>query len=460
MNTKRFYILSVSTIVIVIGLWAFYNVSFWASRGGQSAPLYSVRRYDPYGTAALFELLRARGIQVNTLERSRPSRTDHGVIIQVLPVQSTDDNLQNEPQQLHTHRLKDWIAQGNTVVQLTATRTDLMTACQVPFGEQRPDTKLWQSIEENMNKGIVPDKLPGDMVYAYLKEQKTWTRNRQKHSIELRCPTPLASDPTGTWRPLAQDSLGNVVAATQRVGLGRLVIVASPTMVLNGSLATGAHLDMILDIVGDDPVLFDEWSHGIGQGGTIIGIIKSLGLTAVVFQLVFVVALYIWSTMGHRRAEIVHTKRQRSSVEQIVTLGYLYHRSMSARQITQRSRQEIKRRLAAALRCPTTGIEKKLASLKKDSLAMTARNLWFSISASPQHLKPVCPRCGTALVDLFSNTCPDCGGVIGPPPRRQPTKVDTMTSDQHDAGAAEFDTAKLLTQSYELVRELNRERNR
>ncbi len=452
----------VSAMAIAGGLWAFYSMSFWASRGGEGAPLYSVRRYDPYGTAALFELLKQRGMHVRTLEQSRPDRSHRGVIVQVLETPSAQSDLFGPPPQLQTQTLKNWIAQGHTVIQLTAARTDLMDACGVPTGDSIQDPELWREIQKAIGKGTPPDKLPGDTARIQWLGHETNRYPPPSLPVVLRSPTPLPNLATGLWQPLARHDQQTVIGM-QRVGAGRLIVISSPTPVLNGSIGDGGNLDMILGLIGRGPVLIDEWSHGIGHGGTIVGIMKSLGVMPTVFQVGFVLILYVWSTLGHRRTDAVRPARKRSSVEQVATLGYLYHQSLPPNEINQRVNSEVSRRLASVLRCRPSDISEKAAALTGTSEAEKILAILPTDPRATGALCPICPRCGYSLVGNQSGACPDCGTAIPPRLRRQVVTAGhrhTATVDQSKTHHTETSAARRLALSHQLVRELNRERSK
>lgn len=459
MNAKHIRIVIVAAVV-GMGVWAFYAMSFWASRGGQSAPLYSVRRFDPYGTAALFELLQHQGVEVHTLERSRPDTTVRGLIIQVLPVPGSDPS-----PQLGTEHLKQWIMIGNTVIQFTAARTALMDACGVP---QPPvdDSDLigeWSAIERGMNRGISPQNLQGEIVHARLLTGAT-ERIGKTHGerLALRLPTALPLKATSTWQPIAAYHPDVAAAGIQRVGLGQLVVVASPSAALNTTLGRQSNLDFILAVIGQGPVWFDEWSHGIGTQGTVIGIMKSMGLIPVIVQVAFVIALYHWSTLGHRHHSEQCVGRRRSSVEQVVTLGYLYHQSMSTSEIKRRARQEILHRIALALRCAPADIDRQLASLHPPEMADRIRDLLARLPQPVRPDDPHCPRCGYNLLGSRGDACPDCGAAVAGNLRRRlatESQHPAQRANRPDTSHAESHAARLLTLSHQLARELNRERH-
>ena len=66
-----------TTHVLIVGAGVFYRMSYVASRGGDAAPLYSTQRYDPYGTAALYQLLSEQGVDVRIL---LPKKSDSRIV--------------------------------------------------------------------------------------------------------------------------------------------------------------------------------------------------------------------------------------------------------------------------------------------------------------------------------------------------------------------------------------------
>jgi hypothetical protein len=369
---------------IALGLVAFYELAFRSGRGGESSPLYSARRHDPYGTAALADLLTERGVEVRYLERPRLDDADHGVLIQVLPLpreQPSKGPVSPSSAAARDPGLLDWIAKGNIVVQFTRAETDLMSAFLRP-ADSADETAVppwragrartsWEGpdareIEKHEAAGRFPDKLPGELLSADWTSAAREILGRQgglPQPMRLRSPLRLMIGPHSAARPLAV--CGNqIVASESRFGAGRVIFIGAPTPALNGGLDEGGNLDFILALVGKGPVILDEWSHGIGREDSIMGVIRRFGLLPFLFQVIFVLGLYIWSMRANRPPERVEPARWPAGIEQIATLGHLYGQAFSREETALRVRQEVLRRLASALRCPVAEIENQRAHLE------------------------------------------------------------------------------------------------
>ncbi|MFP4055246.1 MAG: hypothetical protein ACLF0G_00075 [Candidatus Brocadiia bacterium] len=382
---RRRLALAATVAVVVLVVWAFYRLAETASRGGQSNPLYSSLRYDPYGTAALRELLIERDVLFRTLERPHLEEDDRGTLIQVLPLRPGPSLFGllggGGPQAASpsAEELAEWVAEGNTVVQLTRDSTPLMARLQRGLTLEEVADLLartheegsdWRpaarELEEDQKKGLAPDDLGWPLLAA------SWTgaardllgdRAAAARPLKLRCPGELESGQAGEWRPVAETAAGRVVAAEIAHGEGRLIVVAAPTPALNHALGEGGNLDFLLALAGEGPVILDEWAHGIGHKGTVLGLIRRFGLLPVLGQVVLVLALYVWSTRGHPRPPSDQPLRRRSVVEQVQTLGFLYRRTLSPEETARRVRREALRRLADGLHCSPEELEAGSAKL-------------------------------------------------------------------------------------------------
>lgn len=448
--------LSVVLGLLIFGVWVFYQSAAVSSRSGDGSPLYSTRRYDPYGTAALKDLLAERGLAVRELERPNLEPSDRGVLVQVLPFRRGWFGLNMggiRPQQL-----VDWMTQGNTVIQFSRKPTELMTHFKIAATTQPSDTQT-SEVQDFETQGKSPGETPAEIELA----PWSMTNATSGKSLMLWSPMLFAENKDARWRVISRikKTGDNIVAAEYRVGTGKLIVVGAPTPALNGLLGQHGNLDFVLAAVGNGPVIIDEWSHGIGHEATVIGFIRSAGLLPVLFQLVFLIALYVWSTYGIHRHDDVKGTRRRSSVEQIETLGFLYGKSLGKDITFRRVYGEVQRRLAQALRCPPAEISKHLASLKPDARQKVEQILERIQRLGPGH-GPQCEKCGYDLTLNVTGRCPECGTTISPEMQHRIAEAgDTARLPARaKLRGARIDSAfaDVLTLSYQFVEETKRDR--
>lgn len=345
---------------MTLGTWAFYQMAYVASRGGETAPLYSTRRYDPYGSAALDQLLRERHIPVRELQRPRLQPTDRGTLIQILHdpprKKSHDDDL---AQRMPLPALLDWIAAGNTLICCTRNDNELLTRLSLHLvpATDKPDAPAGD-IESAQAAGLPPDQLVSPSRHARWSAGSSDDRVR---FITLRQPLEIDIEKSPDWKPLASAD-HRVVAAERRYHAGRVIVIGAPTIALNHSLADADNLDVLLDLIGQGPVIFDDWSHGIGLTGSVIEILARFGLVPIILQCILLVVVYHWSTRGHRPAHADAPPRSRAAVEEIATLGRLYQQGLSPEQTAARVADIMLHRVAKHLRCAPADVPQRLAT--------------------------------------------------------------------------------------------------
>ncbi|HEY1684660.1 MAG TPA: DUF4350 domain-containing protein [Tepidisphaeraceae bacterium] len=346
----RRVLLMLAVIAVMAGIIAFYQLAAVRARTGADSPLFSTRRYDPYGTAAIRDLLVERGIPVRTLERPNLHPEDRGVLIEVLDLPG---------ERIRTDQLLEWISKGNTVVQYTRHYSNLMAALKMA-ATTRPFQPNFDQIEAAEGEGISPEQTDFDQVHARISSMPG-AQLAMWQPMKLTAPT---TNPF--WKTLARtdDRRDAVVAAQLRIGRGKLIIVGAPEPALNGMLDKGNNLDFLLSVVGNGPVLLDEWSHGLGKEPTIMGLLHEVGLLPLLFQLAGIVILYVWSTSGFARRDYTAHARRRSGAEQIQTLGFLYERSFNQEMTRERITAEVKQRIASALRCAPEDLSKTAGQIK------------------------------------------------------------------------------------------------
>lgn len=439
---RRWFFPLLAAGIVVLAGWLFYQVAWVASRGGVGSPLYSAERYDPYGVAALYRLLQQQGLSVNRLQRPDLSQVDSGVLIQIVP--SADDsapvlkvlpseegepqvqqekpvsvaagNVEMNPYALSEDEILEWVSQGNVLVQLSHTRTHLMDLAGVPLTDATVCTFSGHKIETLQRSGAAPDLLPQA-------SEAKWTEEA-KREYGLGGAGPLLHSPLvftdeggrAGWTPLLK--VGDQVVAGQiRYGRGRVVVIGAPTPALNVMLGQGGNLPLMLKFAGEGPVIFDAWSHEPGHAGSLMGLVRQFGLLPLLLQLMFLMLVYHWSTLGRRRELLPEADRPRSSVEQIQTLGYLYNQAMEPPVAAIRIAREVHLRVAKGLSCSVEKIARRLEQSDLDpARASQAKELLAAADALTSHWPGCCNHCGHDFKTKPVSHCPGCGLLASPPP--------------------------------------------
>ncbi len=454
MKQRVIRILVVAALLATLA--AFLHLSYVASRGGESAPLYSNRRFDPYGTAALYRLMQQRGQPAISLERPRLSREHHGVLLQVIGDENNEQSVpavmdpsgqkHENPYRLPAKMVLEWVAQGNTLIQMTRHRTKVMDALGIATTEpSNAELEITALLETGQIRGAFPDQLPGQIMEA------NWTNNQH---LSLRAPLHFDEQEAVEWRSLASDDQA-VVAGQMRHGRGQVIWIGAPTPALNGCLADADNLDILLSLFGDEPVIFDEWTHNIGQVGSVIEVLKQLGLAPLLLQVLLMLMVYRWSTAGRRQIAVAAPVSRRSSLEQIDMLGHLYDEAWDVQEKLRRVHDEACDRLAKACRCNPADLAERLAAIGSDP-AKRAQTLLHEVQELTATMRPRCLSCGYDLSTLRRETCPECGAFIPRSVRRLMQRHELADSPGRDRRWSRRDLARILTESHHLSKELAR----
>ncbi len=383
---------------LALFIWLLVSVAWTTSRGSAQMPLYSAYRFDPYGTAALEQFLQTGGRKVTLLTHPLLPRNATGVLLNVTPPYESG-MLENYSAGKHYNsQLLRWIAAGNTLIDCTQNPTGLTNHFKLRIlglvsafvadnpkkGKHKPEkvkTKKrgehqrkprhirmrmpsifpkWLSI---MQKGDSPNKLK-----RWIKNVR-WdnspallsTASTGRSHLQLLAPAYLIIPKKDKhWRIIARTKSGPVVIE-RSLGKGHVVLIGSPWPVLNGGINHAGNLDFLRAIIGNKPVILDQWSLGIGHNYTTLDILRRYGLLPALLELMLLFIAYVWSCRGYPPLKWKASKvMARSSVEHIAMLGRLYESSLSDSEIFQRVHQETVHRLALALRCRPEQIAQKI----------------------------------------------------------------------------------------------------
>lgn len=474
-------------VVLLLGTWIFYHEAWIASRSGVDSPLYSVERFDPYGTAALYRLMKKQGHVVRLLRQPHIADDMKGVMIEVLPVNANDGGASSapatqpttqpanrgyhNPSKLPVKQVLDWVSRGNTLIQLTRARTAIMDRLAIaPWtpavkhrhahksrgAAQAPAAPSATMLEKRQRHGVFPkDLFPVD--YARWLPGARQAYHLTSFGLAVRLPQYFARKGPRGWTPLASVR-GRVIAGRIRHGKGTVIIVGAPTPALNHALGRGGNLNFLLQVIGNKPVIFNAWAHHLGEAGTLMGLIRRFGLLPALLQLILLALVYHWSTRGIKRVQRDHPPRPRSSVEQIQTLGYLYQQAMKDQDATERAVAEVRRRVACGLRCRVDQIQARLPHVDP-SVAKQAQHLLEAAQQITGQRAVRCSDCGYDLRGSTRDTCPECGCTIERSKREQLAALKDAPPAHHTEPKHRSlfnEVAALLTESHDFATKTTR----
>ncbi|MGC8625126.1 MAG: hypothetical protein ACP5VQ_07650 [Phycisphaerae bacterium] len=380
---------------VVVFIWLLASVAWTTSRGAAQMPLYSAYRFDPYGSAALEQFLQASGHKVTLLTHPILPDNAAGVLINVTPPYKSG-MLENYSTGKHYNpQLLRWIASGNTLIDFTQNPTGLTDHFKIHvvglIGLPRSDKHRHQGKKlakkkrgEHQRKprhhrmrmpGIFPKWLTVMRKGDNPRQLQRWIHNVPwnyyataatpwpvpRRTIQVLAPAYLMVPKKDKhWRILAQRKSGPV-AIERSLGKGRVVLIGSPWPMLNGGIARAGNLEFLRTIIGNKPVILDQWSLGIGHNYTTLDILRRYGLLPALLELILLFIAYAWSCRGYPSEKCSASKTMtRSSMEHIAMLGRLYESALSEPEIFQRVKQEILHRMAMAMRCRPDQIAEKI----------------------------------------------------------------------------------------------------
>ncbi len=418
---------------ILMAFWFLIDEAYSTARGGAQLPLGSAMRYDPYGTAALYRTLLRMGQPVTLLNRSILDRADKGVLLVVVPPGGGRAATENySVSSGYNPPLLKWIRAGNTFLEFSQNQTRIMSHFGVTgqrviphFGKITRKTrkakednrkskrkKPWNFVHEmHMDSGQIqssrgpwysilsagknPDRLkPWLTPCLWTPPKTTHTPNMiadrghqprsTKESVVMLAPQSFLTSHSAKanhdrWHILAVAN-AKPVAIERKYGSGQIIFVASPWPVYNAGITQADNLNFILALVGKRPVIFDEWQLGLGQNESVIRVLASNGLIPLLLQLILLLLLYAWSRGGYpiQRGNPASARTDTIS-DQIMSLGHLYARSLSAQEIAQRIHREIIERLSSAIGCRQEELPQRVGGLPSD-LSVKARYLLNNIN--------------------------------------------------------------------------------
>ncbi|MCC8191217.1 MAG: DUF4350 domain-containing protein [Planctomycetes bacterium] len=322
-------------IPVALVLTFLYRVADYDVSTGSGLPLYSSRRYDPFGSAALRELLAASGRTTRPLARPVPPPARDATLIMITPIGA--DSL--DPRRWE--RLEDWVGGGNRLLVLSRDPPLLfrqaVTARAPAVADGFPDLSDRPApmalYEDNQKRGRYADVLAVDTTPVAL----DIAGQDQPLTLELTLPSGFVPGADDDGLRVAAWSEGRAVVALRRSGAGELVWIADPTPALNQGIGSGDNARAILALAGAGDVFFDE--YGLGRAETIMDVLRRAGLLPFLLQAVFVLWLLARSARTAFPSTVPDAAAAAGIERQLDILAGLYEKNLTDDEIETRRRR-------------------------------------------------------------------------------------------------------------------------
>lgn len=328
-------------LLLVAFLVVTYFIANYDMATGPSLPLFSSRRYDPFGSAAFRELLAARGRATHYLERPVPLRTDGATLVMVLPVDI------EELDKRRFDRLLEWLRHDNRLLVLSRKpprdieRYLDLGGLEMVSGSREMRRREWRQGSGEYLNALSTAFVKAPLLDAEGRETGKWLALDSPSHFE-----PI-EDPT---LEIVASSEGRAYAVSKAVGGGRITLILDPTPILNYAVAKADNAEILFSLIGPGDVYFDEYSLGLGYQESMMDWLKRAGLIPFLLQSLMVMYLMARSVrtdfgfVSSRRADADATAEK-----QIRILAALYEHTLTDEEIAERQ-ETYRTRFAAKAR--------------------------------------------------------------------------------------------------------------
>jgi hypothetical protein len=198
------------------------------------------------------------------------------------------------------------------------------------------------------------------------------------------------------------------LALTVKQGLGRVIVLASASMLQNAELGSSDGGELFVRLLRtyapDMPVVFDEYHLGIGERRSLMRYLRQMGAAPLALQLLIVVAIILWRA-GARFGAVLPppSAAPPQSASFVVALGQLYERSADARGAIELIARDAWARIAAHHHVDVGPPARLVEALRARGADVAAEAVWEIDTAaksgegSPPKLPALVARIDAAL---------------------------------------------------------------
>jgi hypothetical protein len=171
------------------------------------------------------------------------------------------------------------------------------------------------------------------------------------------------------------------LALTLKHGLGRVIVLASASMLQNAELGTSDGGELFVRLLRSYapgmPVVFDEYHLGIGERRSLMRYLRQMGAAPLVLQLLIVVAVVLWRA-GARFGAVQQPAPAAppQSASFVIALGQLYERSADARGAIELIARDAWARIAAHHHVDVAPPARLVEALRARGADVAAEAVW------------------------------------------------------------------------------------
>lgn len=272
--------------IVIAFLWGSFTIVMTPVETGDAYPRYSSLRADPLGTKLLFDSLQELpGLTVTRNFKPAPAIANpKATTLLILGISGPGWFASAEP------RVKQW-------EQLASQGVRLVFVFEPALPGLDADFSVFQKKQQEPAKPAAPLLRPVQARWGVaVKLQKVPSSKRAKME-RLPRESALYFEPDSSWTIIGKGPEGSPVHIEKTIGSGSVVLAAQGFRVSNEALREQSQRgDWLAGIIGAGRtnIVFDEFSHGIAETGSVGSMIRRYNLQGAVFVLLLAGILFIW----------------------------------------------------------------------------------------------------------------------------------------------------------------------
>ncbi len=267
-------------------LWGAFTIVMTPVKTGDAFPRYSSLRADPLGTKLLFDSLQELpGVLVSRNFKLAPSIANPASTSLLMLGLSGPGWFSTSEE-----RVKQW-------EQLASRGARLVFVFEPALPALDADFSVFQKKQPDPAKPAAPLLRPLQARWGVAVKLRKVPPSKRAKMERLPRESALYFEPDSSWTVLEKGPDGTAVHVEKSIGSGTIVLASQGFQVSNEALREQARRgEWLTGLIGPGRtnIVFDEFSHGIAETGSVGSLIRRYHLQGAVFLLILAGILFIW----------------------------------------------------------------------------------------------------------------------------------------------------------------------